>query len=409
MPPVLDSALAHRLSDAVDVPQLLELARGLVRIKSYTGSAGEVDAAHYLAHQLRARDLAPQLQAVDEQRFNVLARAAGSGGGRSLMLNGHMDTNPVVLGWTRDPFAGEVEDGWMYGLGVCNMKAALAAYVAAYDAVRRVGLRPRGDVVFAFVVGEQQGGVGTLKLLQEGLRTDYFIDGEPCALSVLTLHAGVVALKIHVLGRMRHLSKMEEAINAIDKMYTVIDGLKRLRFSSDDRPDYRGLQRVNVSAIKGGMGREYMDWRTGIVPDFCTIFVDVRIAPGQDERSVLADVERLLAELRAGDPQLHTEVELIGPPQRHHFPPFEVSRDAEIVGIVADAARMVTGAEPEIGSVAPYKFYGTDAAHLSRAGIQGVVCGPGGKKTTSPDEAVEVDELVNAARIYALTIAAICG
>ena len=152
------------------------------------------------------------------------------------MLNGHLDTNAVVLGWTEDPFGGTVKDGMIYGVGVCNMKGADAAYVAALQAVRRAGLPIRGDVLFAYVVGEQQGGFGTIKLLERGITADAFVDGEPCENQILTLHAGVAAFRLSTIGRMKHTSKQEEGISAIDLMFRVIAGLKTLRFTSPDRP-----------------------------------------------------------------------------------------------------------------------------------------------------------------------------
>jgi acetylornithine deacetylase len=288
------------------------------------------------------------------------------------------------------------------------MKAADAAYIAALDAVRRSGVELRGDVIVALVVGEQQGGVGTLALLERGWRADSFVDGEPVDNSLLTLHAGVWPFRINVYGRMRHVSKQAEGINAIEKTYKVIEALRSLRFTGPDDPDYVGLRRVNVAAIRGGLGKEYLDWRPGLVPDYCTIVVDVRYGPGQSEESVRADVEAMLDRLREADPDLRAEIEPWGG-KRARMSFFEVSRDELIVRIVADAHRRVTGREPRIGPIEPYKFYGTDAAHLSRAGIPGIVYGPGGKHTTSPNECMEVADLLTAARVYALTILEVCG
>jgi acetylornithine deacetylase len=380
----------------------------MVRRPSYTGSHGEGALARYLADRARGLGMEPVLEEVDEGRSNLVIRQPGSGGGRSLLFDGHLDTNPAVLGWTEDPFGGVVKDGCIYGVGVCNMKAADAAYLAALDAVRRSGVELRGDVTIALVVGEQQGGVGTLALLERGWRADYFIDGEPVDNSLLTMHAGVLPFRINTYGRMRHVSKQAEGVSAIDKAYAVIEGLKKLRFSGPDDPEYVGLRRVNVAAIRGGLGKEYLDWRPGLVPDYCTIVVDVRYGPGQSEESVFADVRQMLDRLQRDDADLRADIEPWGV-ERRRMPFFIVEPDQPIVRIVAEAHRRVTGQEPRVGPVEPYKFYGTDAAHLSRAGISGVVYGPGGKHTTSPNECMEVDDLVTAARVYALAIVDVCS
>ena len=400
--------MKRRVLDALDERLLISLTQEMVRRPSYTGSHGEGDLARYLAERVRGLGMRAVLEEVDEGRCNLVIREKGSGGGRSLLFDGHLDTNPQVLGWTRDPFGGALEDGCIYGVGVCNMKGADAAYLAALDAVRRIGVALRGDVIVALVVGEQQGGLGTLALLERGWRADCFVDGEPVDNALLTLHAGVLPFRINVFGRMRHVSKQAEGINAIEQTYKVIDGLKRLRFSGPDEPDYVGLRRVNVAAIRGGLGKEYLDWRPGLVPDYCTILVDVRYGPGQSEASVLQDVRAMLDGLHRTDPDLRAEIEPYGG-KRRRMPAFEVARDEPIVRIVAEAHRRVTGREPSIGPIEPYKFYGTDAAHLAEAGLPGVVYGPGGKYSTAPDERIEIEDLLTAARVYALTILEVCG
>ncbi|MBA2449087.1 MAG: M20/M25/M40 family metallo-hydrolase [Chloroflexi bacterium] len=406
--------LRRRVIEAVDVDELVRLTRDIVRIRSYTGSQGEGDVARFLDEHLRELGLESRLLPVDEGRFDVVARWRGSGGGKALMLNGHMDTNPVVLGWTEDPFAGTVKDGLIYGVGICNMKGADAAYVAALRAVERSGVSIRGDVLLCYVVGEQQGGVGTLKLLEDGVTADCFVVGEPVENQVLTLHSGVSMFRLSTIGRMRHLSKQEEGVSAITLMTRVIAALSTLQFTGGDRPDYRGLRRWNVGSIRGGMGREYMDWRPGIIPDFCTIHLDVRFGPGQTQETVQADLEGMLERLEQTElPDLQWELaplDLDDAIRKAHFGPFEISPEEPIVQTVIRAHRDVYGAEPQVGALPRYKFYGTDAAHLRhRAGIPGVVCGPGGKHTTAPDEAMEIEELARAARIYALTILEVCG
>ncbi|MCA1647805.1 MAG: M20/M25/M40 family metallo-hydrolase [Chloroflexi bacterium] len=406
--------LRSRVRNAIDADELVALTQALIRIRSYTGSRGEADVAHFLDRYLRELALDTRLQAVDDERCDVIARWRGTGGGQTLMLNGHMDTNPEVLGWTAEPFAGTVKDGLVYGVGVCNMKGALAAYIAACQAVRRAGVELQGDLLLCFVVGEQQGGVGTLKLLEAGITADAFIVGEPCENKVVTLHAGVSTWRLSTIGRMRHISKQSEGTSAIELMLRVIETLRDLQFRGEDRPEYRGLRRWNVGSIRGGMGREYLDWRPGIVPDFCTVHLDVRYGPGQSQDTVRADLEGMLERLRADAlPDLRWELEpleMTDTIRRASFGPFEIDPDHWTVRTVARAYREVYGAEPEIGAPDVYKFYGTDAAHLwHTGGIPGVVCGPGGKQTTAPDEAMEIDELMRAAQIYALTIVDVCS
>jgi acetylornithine deacetylase len=281
--------------------------------------------------------------------------------------------------------------------------------VGALAAVQRAGVRLRGDVVLALVVGELQGGVGTVHLLREGVRADRFVVGEPTDLAALTLHAGSLEFELVTRGRTRHLSKMEEGVDAIEKMVRAMPALRRMSFSGPDRPDYRGVRRVAIGVIQGGLGPEYHDWRPSLVADRCRIQFAVRYGPGQTPESVQADIEAVLDGLRRADPDFVAELRPNRGAHRLVMEPFEVAPDADIVRTVVDAHRAVLGRDPAVGAVPPYKFYGTDAAHLSRAGMVGLVYGPGGKYNTMPDERVEIRDLCAAARVYARTIVATCA
>ena len=402
--------LHERVLAAVDEDRAVRLLQRMIQSKSYSNSPGEGDLARWLGAELQAQGLEVEHQEVERDRLNTLAWLRGSGDGPSLMLNGHIDTNPAGEGWTKDPLAGVVDDKFIYGIGVSNMKAGDAAMIEAVTAIRAANIRTKGDVVLALVIGELQGGLGTLHLLERGIRADYFIVGEPTDLSVLTLHAGAFEFKVHVIGRTRHLSKMEEGVSAIDKMYDVIQALKSMKFSGADRADYAGLQRLNVGVIRGGMTRDYMEWRVPQVPDFCTIKVAGRIAPSQTPETALEDVRATLEALQRSDPDLEFEVEPTPYQIKSYMPAFEIDREHPFAMNVAAAHKEATGEEPRVGDVAPYKFYGTDGAHLAAIGeMTGVVYGPGGKYNTMADERVEIVDLVAAARVYALMIVDTCG
>jgi acetylornithine deacetylase len=399
----------ERVLAAVDADRLVGHLQSMVQAQSYCNTPGESQLARSLLRELQERGLEASEHAVAQGRVQTLGWLRGEGGGPSLMLNGHIDTNMVGEGWTTDPFGGRLQDGCVYGLGVSNMKAADAAMVEAVTAVKLSGVRQSGDVCLALVVGELQGGLGTLRLLDDGVRADYFLVGEPTDLAVLTLHAATFEFFVHVTGRTRHMSKREEGVSAIEKMYAVIRTLEHVRFTGADRIDYAGLHRLNVGVIRGGMSREYLEWRAAMVPDFCTIKVAGRIAPGQTAQSALDDVHIALEDLRRREPDLEFKLELASTANKPFRPPFEVDLGHPFVQSLASAHTRVTGAAPMVGDVAPYKFYGTDAAHLAKAGMIGAVYGPGGKYNTMPDERVEIVDLVNAARVYALMIAETCG
>jgi acetylornithine deacetylase len=400
---------ADQAANAVDEKELVSLLQRMVQTRSYSAGGEEGRIAQFMREYLERMGLETELQEVQPQRFNLVSRLRGSGNGKSLMFNGHLDTNPAGEGWTKDPLAGEVDDTFIYGIGVSNMKAADAAYVAAVRAVQRAGIELRGDVIVAHVIGELQGGVGTVHLIESGVRADRFIVGEPTDLSAMTLHAGSIEAELTTFGKTRHLSKMEEGVDAIEKMVKAMDALKCMEFSGPDRADYRGLRRVGIGVIRGGLGPEFHEWRPSLLADRCSIRFSARYSPGQTPDTLLADMRKEVERLHVEDPDFVAEVQFNQNGQRLFMEPFEVEQDADIVRTVLEAHRAVRGEEPKVGDVAPYKFYGTDASHLAKAGMTGLVYGPGGKYNTMPDERVELRDLFDAARVYARAIVETCG
>lgn len=388
----------------------LALLQQMIRIRSYSGGGEESRLARFMADQMKTLGCEVAMQEVQPGRFNAIGALRGSGGGASLMLNGHIDTNPVGVGWTVDPFEGLVRDGFVFGIGVSNMKASCAAFLGAVRALVRSRIARRGDLILAYVVGELQGGIGTLKMLDLGVRADTFIVGEPTDLAVVTLHAGSLTVQVTTLGVTRHMSKAEESVSAIDTMYLVIARIRTMTFTGPANPEYQSVQRVNIGSMRAGLGREYHDWRPAQVPDVATTTCSVRFGPGQSEESVLADLRRTLEDLHREDPRVVAEVEAITvtgviPPRA-----FEVSKSEAIVRVVTEACTRALGSPPPVGAVAPYRYYGSDASHLQHVGgMKGVVCGAGGKYNTMPDERVELAQFHAATRAYALVAAAVCG
>ena len=197
---------ARKLLDAVSDTAMIDMAQDLIKIPSF--KTEETEVACFLAGYFQERGYYTEMQEVEPSRFQTIATLRGTGGGRSLMFNGHMDIDPLALGWCRDPWRPSIEGNRLYGAGSRNMKGGLAAMIAAVEAVRTSETRLKGDLVLAFVVGELQGGVGTSYLCEHGPLTDMAVVPEPFgANNVLTVSAGVVELAVNVLGSSRHISR----------------------------------------------------------------------------------------------------------------------------------------------------------------------------------------------------------
>ena len=294
---------AQTLVNAVDTSTMLDLAQDMVRIPSF--KTEETDLAHFLAEFLEPRGYVVELQEVDPGRFQTIATLKGSGGGKSLMFNGHIDMDPLAMGWNRDPWTPSIEGNRIFGGGIRNMKAGVASMIQAAEAIRRSGTKLKGDLILACVVGELQGGVGTTHLCKTGPLADMAVVPEPFgAENVVTVHAGVLEMAVHVLGNSRHISRKEEAVDAIANMCKAVPAIGNVDFTYTPRADLPGLPRINVGAIIGGRGRDYDLRGPNFVSDFCTVIVDVRYLPGMSSQSVKADIQRTLDEIAEQRPRL---------------------------------------------------------------------------------------------------------
>jgi acetylornithine deacetylase len=397
------------LISSIEEASALDFLSRMVRAKSYSQTQGERELAHFMAEEMRKLGLDASLTPVPGGRVNALGRWRGSGGGKSLLFNGHLDTNPVSEGWTVDPWGGKVDDTFIYGIGVSNMKAGDAAYFWAVRTLARAGVRLRGDVILTYVVGELQGGVGTLALIEQGVRADYFVNSEPTDLAALTMHAAAFPFTIELVGNTRHMSKREQAVDAIAAAARLIPELNAMQFSGARSPEHAAINRVHVGVVHGALGRELQEWRPPQVADYVRIKGSGRFAPGQSLDGALMDMERRLEELRARFPGLGTRL-TAQDDARPLMPAFEVARSSPIVGAINRAYQAVRGRQQPTGAITPPAFYGTDAGHLyARAGMQGIVCGPGGRYNTMPDERVEIVDYLDMIRIYLLTILEICA
>ena len=392
-----------------DAKRALDFLAEMIRFKSYSGTPGEGALARFVVERMQRLGLEAFTQEVEPGRLNAIGIWRGTGGGKSLLFNGHLDTNPVTEGWTVDPWGGLYDDRFIYGIGVSNMKAGDAASFCAVERLIGRGVRLRGDVVLTYVVGELQGGIGTIKAIDSGIRADYFINGEPTDLAGLTLHAGAFNWLIELVGATRHASKREDAVDAIEAATRLIPRINALTFSGAANADHATVNRAHVGVVHGALSRELHEWRPPQVADFARMTGTARYAPSQSEASALADLRRLCDELEREMPGLRATVARSALGNRPVMLPFEVSRDARIVQVVREAYRKVRDAEQPIGPVRPYCYYGTDAAHfLHRAKMEGIVCGPGGRYNTMPDERVDVTDYLDMIEMYTFAIQEIC-
>lgn len=380
---------------AIDEQAALALLFDVLRVDSIWGR--ERLLAEWLAEQLRT-DGFTDVALVEPLpgRPSVVGRLPGTGGGRSLILNGHIDIYELAADWTRDPFAPAIDDGRIYGAGVADEKAGTAGLMAAARLFLDPARRPKGDIIFMGVSAHFEGGLGTRAVLGRGITADAGLCCEPSAMRLATAHRGAAYLTITTRGHQAHTSAKHLGLNAIETMIPIMQGLATLQIPHV--PDLFGGPLLNIGTIEGGTKHNQ-------VPDRCQISIDIRVPPSVAPEEAKAAVERMIAALQQRQPAIDATVAfspywLSGPRYPTETPP-----EQPIVGAV-QAARAAAGLPADALTSLPVW---ADMCVLDRAGIPTVNIGPGGPPYNWADEWVTVAEYLAAVRTYAATIADFCN
>ncbi len=368
----------------------------LVRINSINpafgaGGTDESGAAGLVEHLLSGMGAQVQRFEFAPGRASVVGRLPGTGGGRSLMLYGHLDTVGVE-GMTRalDP---EVRNGRMYGRGTYDMKGGLTACLAAARTIAQ-GASLAGDLYVVAVADEETESRGMQQVLAQ-LRTDGAIVTEATELELGVAHKGFCWIEITTEGRAAHGSRPEEGIDANSLMGRVLVALEAetARIASGRRHPLVGPGSQHVGTIRGGSGPSIYAAR-------CRIELERRLIPGESAESALADVQRVLETLGRADARFRATCRLL-----LNRPSFEQDPDSRLAMAVQEAATKVRGQPARVIG----HSYWMDASLLKAAGVETVVIGPSGAGAHADIEYVELDSVADLAEILVRSARAYCG
>lgn len=381
----------------IDVSYTTDVLARLVRTDSVNpslvaGAAGEVAIADLTGGMLADLGMEVHRHEPAPGRPSIVGRLAGTGGGRSLMLNAHYDT--VGVDGMADPFGATIRDGRLYGRGAYDMKGALAACIGAVQALVREGVRLSGDLLIAAVADEEHASLGTQDLLAR-----YPVDGaivtEPTSLRLCVAHKGFVWAEITALGRAAHGSRPDLGIDANARMGRVLTALAAHEDALRARTPHPllGHGSIHAATLHGGTGLSTYaaESRVGI---------ERRTLPGETGDAVLADLEALLAGLRAADPTLDVRLE--------HLltrAPFEARVDSPLAEVLERVATPVLGRAPERVGETPWM----DAALLAGAGADTIVFGPHGEGAHAAVEWVDLRSVFDCAAVLARVAQEYCA
>lgn len=386
------SDLAQLVREHVSEEEVVENCRALVRAPSENPPGDEQEVANVSAKLLGGLGLSSEFVEPLPGRINTVS-SWGTETGPTLLFNGHYDVVPAPDpgAWPYPPFAAEVADGKLYGRGATDMKAGIAACLAAVSTLQRAGLQPNGRLLMHFVADEEALGTHGTKFLVanghcEGV-TEALV-GEPTALHLVPAERGAVWLRIITKGASAHGSTPQLGTNAIEHMTHVIRAVNGLRFRK--LHEMLGAPTLNVGTIRGGS-------KVNMVPDRCEIEIDRRTIPGETTEEVVAELEAALAEARNDVTNLDATIEIDDGAE-----PSETPEGTTMVGLIDEARQAFDIETSEIGYAGA-----TDARFLINQGkIPTVVFGPGDVLLAhTTGEYVRVEQLVQATRAYAYAFA----
>jgi acetylornithine deacetylase len=382
----------------VDATETLRILRNLVKINSVNpslvpGAPGEAEIAEYIGNYMRSLGLVTRIEEVKPGRVNAVGTIKGTGEGPSLMLNGHTDT--VGFDYMEiDPLDPVVKEGKMYGRGTNDMKSGLAAILSTTKAVINSGVRLKGDLVVAAVCDEEYASIGTERLV-ENVYVDAAIVCEPTELQILVAHKGFAWIDIETWGVAAHGSAWQIGVDAIAKMGKVQVGLENLQEESLMKRSHRlvGPPSVHSAIIEGG--RELSTY-----PDRCKLQVERRLIPGETKSDVEVELDNLLSSIGDIDPKFEGGYEIT-----FFRGPLEVATDTEICRVLIESSKEVRGETPHFIGGSGWM----DTQVIAKTGAPAVAFGPVGSGAHAAVEYVEVDSVVDTAKVLENVVHRFCG
>lgn len=414
-------ALEAAVLDAIDVDALVDTLSQLIAFDSSGGRETEIQ--RFMAARLEDLGLETDVWEIDlaalsrdpsygaeierERALGVVGSWGGSGGGPRLVLNGHVDVVPAgdLDRWTVPPFAATVADGRVYGRGAADMKGGLCCALAAVEALRRSGVELAGTVVIQSVVGEEDGGTGTLASVLRGHTGDAAVVLEPTELVVAPAQGGALSFRVRIPGRAAHGALRTEGVDPVEKLWPVHRALRALERRRNERlrhPLFAHLEipyPICVGKLSAGI------WASTVAQE---LVLEGRYGVGIGERPEEArrELEEAIAAVAGGDPWLRDHppvVEWWGA----RFEPAAIAPDHPLVTTLVDSFAAVSGRRPPVLGMP----YGADMHLLVHRGeTPTVLFGPGDVRLAhAPDESVPIAELEIAAKTLAVMISRFCG
>ena len=369
--------------------EITNLAQELIKIPS-DETAGEKEVCEYLESFLKSLGMKVRLQEVLPNRPNIIAEVIGDEVGKSIMFNGHVDTVPIgdIKKWSMDPYSAIIKDNKLFGRGSTDMKGSIASMIIAMKFIMNNVKKFNGKIIFTGVMAEETTGLGTQKIVEENIKADMAVVGEPSDEKIYRAHKGTMWFNLSTYGKLEHSSESNsKSNNAIINMMKLIMEINKISKELETiENNLVGHPSINVGLINGGT-------KQNMIADSCRISIDRRTLPEEKTDEILDKLRIRLDRLRSLDDRLTFDLEIDTIREA-----VEVVESEQIVQEVKNALNKVINKNPTISGMKAT----TDMSILVNQGnIPSVIYGPGFiKQAHTVDEFIEVKRLVESSQVY---------
>ena len=381
----LDSDIKSKIKEE----EITNLAQELIKIPS-DETAGEKEVCEYLESFLKSLGMKVRLQEVLPNRPNIIAEVIGDGVGKSIMFNGNVDTVPIgdINKWSMDPYSAIIKDNKLFGRGSTDMKGSIASMIIAMKFIMNNVKKFNGKIIFTGVMAEETTGLGTQKIVEENIKADMAVVGEPSDEKIYRAHKGTMWFNLFTYGKLEHSSESNsESNNAIINMMKLIMEVNEISKELETvENNLVGHPSINVGLIDGGT-------KQNMIADSCRISIDRRTLPEEKTDEILDKLRIRLDRLRSLDGRLTFDLKIDTIREA-----VEVAESEQIVQEVKNALNKVIDKNPIISGMKAT----TDMSILVNQGnIPSVIYGPGFiKQAHTVDEFIEVRRLVESSQVY---------
>jgi len=377
-----------KVLDYIDEDEAIELLQEMIRFKTVNSPGDELPLAEFIKSKLEEAGVESFVDDMGSNRGNVVGRIKGTGERDALFFNGHLDTVPPGdIEWEHGPYSGDISDGRIYGRGSADMKGGLAAMLTAVKAVKKAGWELKGDFIYSATAGEETDSIGAVKYVDDGGLDGVgaIIIGEPSSNGVNIAEKGAFWVEITTYGKTAHGAFPHKGVNAVVHMNALLSELISYRFRYEEN-ELVGYPTMNISTINGGV-------KTNVVPDKCSITIDMRTVPGQVHGEIVKDFEAIIDKLAGEIEDFKAEVKVL-----NDRPAVETKVSNEFVKLAVDTVKEEFGKEIEPKGV---NFYTDASIFLPPSGLPCIFYGPGDADMAhQPNEFVPIDSYMECIHFY---------